>query len=315
MDELKQKPLAFSSDPSLVSASSRRPLETKDGAILNVEIFNESENSSSPILLLIHGVCASAETLGIQAIVAAAAKNSIRVAVLELEGHGLSSGKKGVCGDFDRLLNHALEFVSDIVVFLHKDDGKGDTPYYLAGNSLGGVLSIYAADNIAKNKNLYPNGFGGLAPIVPAVGVDPSAVPSAPIVMGLQLLALIAPSAQVPLTPLEDPTSYNCPSDTSRNFIGHWPLSTSKMLLDVTSNRVKTDLEEGNISLDGVPRVLFICGEDDLVVPFDAAKYFYEAVKPVHKQMLSVPKYGHDMMYHEVSAKIVLDALFEWINQ
>ena len=249
LKELKEKPLAFSGSSksdTLVSASSRHPFTTTDeSATLNVELFNE-EFHRSPILLCIHGVCESAETLGIQAIVSEAKKNSIRVAVLECEGHGYSSGRRGVCTNFDRLVRHSCEFVSHVLSHFHQKDGEKEIPYALCGSSMGGVVSIYTADQIAKvtsqkvsmsNRNYlpFPGRFIGVVPICPAVGVQPAAVPDCLTVRALSCLAYIAPAATVPLTPLEDPTHYNCPPNTERNYSGHWPLSTSKMLLDVTS--------------------------------------------------------------------------------
>jgi len=120
----------------------------------------------------------------------------------------------------------------------------------------------------------------------PAVGVDPRAVPSAFIVQCLTILAFIAPKAQVSLTPFEDATGYACPPDSTRNFNGHWPLSTSKMCLDVTSKRVKNDIQDGNILLDTVDRVLVISGEEDEVVPFSAIKEFYDHIKPASERII-----------------------------
>ncbi len=311
MEALANKPLAFSTDDTLVAASSRSPLITTDGTVINIELFLDSDtHDDSPILIYTHGVCASAETLGVQNIVAAAKKYKVKVAVLELEGHGLSSGKRMVCGDFDRLLGHVLESVNHSIQTLR--GGDSNAPYFLAGNSLGGVLSLYAAEEISKNQKTYPSNFNGLATICPAVGVDSSKVPSAPIVFALSVLSTIAPSLQVSLTPLEDPASYNCPSNSERNFEGHWPLSTSKMLLDVTSKKVKGDLEMGRISLKAVDRVLIFAGSKDETVPFDSVKSFHDTVSPSAKDFVSVNA-GHDMMFFEESANVVTTALFEWI--
>jgi alpha-beta hydrolase superfamily lysophospholipase len=323
---LEDKPLAFSTaDPSLslVSASSRLhvPFETTDGtALLNVEVFNE-EVKHGPILLCIHGVCSSAETLGIQALVSDAKKSNIRVAVLECEGHGYSSGKPGVCPDFDRLVRHACEFVSHVVsVFDQKS--KEDVAFALCGNSMGGVLSIYAAEEISKAKSKsasdpdylpFPGQFIGVAPICPAVGVDPSAVPGCMVVQALTYLALIAPAATVPLTPLEDPTHYNCPPDTKRNYSGHWPLGTSKMLLDVTSTRVPKDLSNNASFLSGVASMLVITGEVDEIIPCEAVTTFYERVVPQKKRIITIPHAGHDLMCFMPSSKIATSEIFAWM--
>ena len=311
MEALQRKPLAFSSGDDIVSASSRIPLTVKDGNILNIEIFDGNTSESSPILLVTHGICESAETLGIQAIVAKAEEQSVKVAVLELQGHGLSSGQKGVCGDFDLLLAHFLEFVQVSVPELR---GQSNAPYFITGNSLGGTIAIYAAEKIANDKKAFPSNFKGVASIAPAVGVDPRAVPSFPIVQCLKFLSCLAPAAELPLTPLEDPTHYNCPANSSRNYVGHWPLSTSKMLLDITSSKVGKDLKENNLSLGQVNSVLIVAAENDQVVPSESISLLHESINPVQKRLLSVPDAGHDLLFQRKSSAFVLSALFEWMK-
>ena len=316
MKSLQNKPLAFSSDKSLVAASSRKPLSTKDGSLLNVEIFDSNTNDDSPILLFTHGVCESAETLGVQAIVAAAKEHKVKVAVLELEGHGLSSGQRLVCGSFDRLLGHFLEFVKHSVPVLRgtaSSSSSSEAPFFIAGNSLGGALSIYAAEEMSKNVFSYPSNFGGLATICPAVGVDKHAVPSPLIVKCLSLLSFVAPAAQLSLTPLEEPESYNCPADSERNFAGHWPLSTSKMLLDVTSSRIPYDRKNGDLPLQGIKHVLVIGAEKDHVVPIDEITAYFKQIKSSDKKLVAVPNAGHDILFKKEFSKIVTETLFEWI--
>jgi alpha-beta hydrolase superfamily lysophospholipase len=311
MDELDKKPLAFSSDPDLISSSYRIPVTTTDGIVLNSEVFDAGTNDSSPLLLLIHGICASIETVGIQKFVSKAKERSIRVVVLELEGHGFSSGKKGVCADFDKSLGQVLQFVRIVIPKIRQDTTT--VPYFLAGGSFGGVLSIYAANEISTSDS-YPVGFSGVAPIAPAVGVHPSVVPSLPIVTCLTLLSWLAPSLQTPFTPLEDPTQYNCPSNSVRNFSGHWPLSTSKMLLDVTSKKVPSDIAQGKLALTQVPNILLVSGHEDVVVPIEAVESFYNAVKSKNKLFMKVSNAGHDLMFQHSSADKIVAAIMDWME-
>lgn len=317
MDELLKKPLAFSSDPNLISSSYRIPVTTTDGLVLNSEVFDGGTNDSSPLLLLIHGICASIETIGIQKFVSKARERSIRVAVLELEGHGFSSGTKGVCGDFDKMLGHVLQFVRIVVPKIRSKDATS-APYFLGGGSFGGVLSIYAANEISTADSTpitsYPEGFSGVAPIAPAVGVHPSVVPSVPIVTFLSLLSTLAPSLQTPFTPLEDPTHYNCPSDSVRNFSGHWPLSTSKMLLDVTSKKVPHDIVQGKLALAQVPNLFLISGEKDDVVPMEAVELFYNPTKSENRMFMKVTNAGHDLMFQDSSADKIVSAVMDWMK-
>ena len=318
VDFISSQPLAFSNIPGLLAATSRLVCPTKDGAFLNIEIFsNDDDNvdktdTSSPILIFIHGVCSSAESIGVQKIASSAKENNIRVAAIELEGHGLSSGERCVCGDFDRLVGHVVEAVNHIVSSI----GCENVPYFLSGNSLGGVLSVYAAQIISNYEEEQEFGrLMGILPIAPAVGVDPDAIPPYLIVQALKLIAFVAPSASLPLTPLEDPTSYNCPKYTKRNYSGHWPLATSKMLLDVTSNRVINDIESGSLSLEKLKCMLVIFGKDDDVVPANDIQTFFDSMKPLHKELVSIEKADHGLMSISKHNKVAAGAMFKFIRE
>ena len=88
------------------------------------------------------------------------------------------------------------------------------------------------------------------------------------------------------MTPLEDPSHYNCPSTTIRNFSGHWPLATSKLLLDITSHIVPSDIQSGTLNLvkalatiaekrtSPTPIITVVSGDKDPVVPIEAVRYF-----------------------------------------
>jgi pimeloyl-ACP methyl ester carboxylesterase len=262
-------PLAFATannDEDLIAARYRLVFEAQDGEYLNIEVFGgEEDGAHETLLVVIPGVCESAETLGVQAIVTAA--SSITVAVLELPGHGLSTGKRCVLREFDALVTTVVSAVQFIMEQLNPDHT------FLTGYSLGGVLSIYAADHLDE--------LVGIAPIAPAVGVAPQAVPHWSIVGGLQALACLAPTLQIPsLTPYEDPSHYNCPSNTQRNFTGHWPLATCRTLLELTSHRGPNDIATpGLLTLKSTPDVLVIAGAQDHVVPLRCIQDFYQQVE------------------------------------
>lgn len=259
---LNEKPLAFSTankENEYVRATSRSPLRTADrSALLNVECFffdedegDEKEKSveelmepvrPTPVFLFVHGVCASAETVGVQHLARHAEENRpSRVAVLELEGHGLSSGTRCVCGDFERLVSHVVEFVRHVMKRLTEMDRYAgcelETSFVLCGCSLGGLLVAYAADEISRSPTKTPGQFLGVTMISPDVGVDAQRLPSSWSVLALRLMAYLAPSAQVTITTLEDPTMYSAPRDSSRNFKGYWPLATARMIFDVASHQ------------------------------------------------------------------------------
>ncbi|CAB9520767.1 Putative lysophospholipase [Seminavis robusta] len=265
MEELQEAPLAFmgaSKDEDLIAATSRLVYKTDDNQLMNIEVFGGVRASSKTLLIFIPGICESAETLAVQSIVAAATE--ITVAVLELPGHGLSSGTRGVVREFEHLLASVIGAIEFTIEQLNPDHT------FLTGSSLGGVLAIYVASRV--------DDFVGIAPIAPAMGVAPQAVPHWTLVSGLQALACIGPTWQIPsVTPYEDASHYNCPSSTQRNFTGYWPLATCKMLLDLTSQRVPNDIATpGRLALKMTPNVLVIAGKRDYVVPLSCIQDFYQ---------------------------------------
>lgn len=318
--------LAFSgADQDLVHAKARSPfLFDKGGATatLNVEWFgsNEQEESSAQnssdstwaILCFVHGVCESAETWTVQHLAVACRENQWRLSVLELEGHGLSSGKRSVCGDFEILVKQVEAFVRHT---LSIQECKETIPFALCGASLGGALAAYAADNIAKSMNQDPlfHGFLGVALFCPAVAVSPEAIPPYPIVFALQLLSLVAPSTGI-MTPTEDPSQYACPLSSTRNFSGRWPLATSKMLLDVTSTKVRMDQRiHQTFTMETVPSLLVIAGEKDHVIPLNLIREFVDHAKLTDKCLEVIPKADHGILVRPKTAKLGVQKLFEWL--
>ena len=301
---------AFEGAIGLLPSKARNPF-SPDGsnAVLNVEMFGGDDDSDWPYLLFVHGICESAETWTVQRLAIACKENKCRLAVLELEGHGLSTGKRSVCGSFERLCHSVNSFIQHIIS--GKDSGIS---FVICGSSLGGILAAYGADFVMKKRKEPGSPFQkflGAIPIVPAVGTAPEAVPSAPIVRALSIFAAIAPSTGI-LTPKEDPSHYACPANTQRNFKGQWPLSTSKMLLDVTSSTVKTDLSQGRLIID-YP-LLVIAGEKDRIVPLKSVEEFFCSAQSKNKSMFVIPKGDHGLMVEERTAKIAIQRVFEWIK-
>ena len=300
------------------------------GIELNVELFggdatswtnrkndNDSE-SDGGIVCYVHGVCESAETWTVQnlaRVVCQQQPTKWRLAVLELEGHGLSSSalsssdsssnnssntnnSRGVLqvGKMDRYVQQVVQFCHHIIHIdqilqkqKHQHDKATETKLVLCGSSLGGVLVAYATQQMMMHRKTdeerHTCNLVGSLLLSPAVGVDPKVIPSWFIVAALSLLAWILPSEGI-MTPLEDPSHYNCPSTTSRNFSGHWPLATSKLLLDITSRIVPSDIQSGTLNLvkalatiaekrtSPTPIITVVSGDKDPVVPIEAVRYF-----------------------------------------
>ena len=292
----------FSCDKDdLIKAIARAPFEFQDkrgySTRLNVELFGDP--SWSRILLFVHGVCESAESWTVQNLARICASRNWRMAVLELEGHGLSQGSRGVIGkSWDRSIEQVKEFCMHTLCIdrLQKQALSGencnqkyqDSRFVLAGASLGGALAAYASASLLKETK-WNSSFIGTLLICPAVGVDHAVVPPPFIVTCLSALAFFTPSMGIEgATPTEDPSHYNCPPWTNRNFSGPWPLGTSKLLLDITSKRVPSDVESGKLNLLQ-PRattettlrhkIWVISGDKDPVVPIQTVRKFIDGMK------------------------------------
>ncbi|VEU35718.1 unnamed protein product [Pseudo-nitzschia multistriata] len=181
------------------------------------------------------------------------------------------------------------------------------TRFVLAGASMGGALAAYASQRILEDSaacSKQPRtdrplaqpaaavaaeqhaSFVGTLLLSPAVGVDPSVVPPALLVAALSVLSWLAPGVGLEgVTPTEDPSHYDCPASTKRNYAGPWPLGTSKLLLDATTVFVPGDVREGSLNLPlaaaaagaALPHAtLVVSGVKDPVVPIGAVREFVE---------------------------------------
>lgn len=266
-----------------VAPTSEGSFAASDGCTLHYEAGGDA----SAVLYLLHGFCESAETVHVQRMARAATRAGWRLVVLEHVGHGLSSGPRAVVADFSQLVRHAHEFVLS---------RGGAGPIALCGNSMGGAIAAYCADRVRADARTRDR-FVGAVLISPAVAVDPAAVPSAPVVLGLRALAWWAPAATLDalgLTPLEDPSHYECPRGSKRNYSGRWPLASSKMLLDVCLG-VPADQAAGRLTMD-CP-LLVLCGDADDFIPAGALRRFVDAAAaPAADKELRVVAGGHALL-------------------
>jgi len=290
-------------DYGWIEATARAPFAFRDdgkgrkgNVRLNVEFFGDP--SWSKILLFVPGVCESAETWTVQNLARICASRQWRMAVLELEGHGLSGGARGVIGrSWSRCVRQVTAFCKHALAVdvAQKQAGATGAPiptsrFVLAGASLGGALAAYASQTILRDETFPQRDlFAGTLLLCPAVGVDPAVVPPPYVVTALSALSWMMPAVGIEgATPTGDPTHYNCPPWTQRNFEGAWPLATSKLLLDVTSKRVPGDVESGALNLLLTKAttaktlkhaIMVISGGKDSVVPIQAVRSFVDGMQ------------------------------------
>ncbi len=339
----EKEPLAFTSDPSLVHATSRLavPLEhQKESLWINVEIFEQNTMpTTSPLVIYIPGICESAETKTVQNMAQWAKSIGIRLAVVELQGHGLSSGDLAdMSTDILVLIRQVLLVVKRIKARLFEE--RTTIPYLLSGSSFGGTLALYASEYISRRKErqetesadgtssqydkeedivndeeLWKDFFAqgvlaGVVAVTPAIGVDPEILPPGWMISSLSLLSFTFPKAQLPFTPMEDSSQYDCPPTTTRNFKGRWPLAISKFLLDLTSQIAPNDVAKGRLSLKNIPRVLLLAGGKDLMIPLSSCRALEAQIQAPSKELVVLPKVGHDVLTNAKSMSRALEKLF-----
>lgn len=95
----------------------------------------------APTVVFVHGLTGNAffysDMLGRTNFLAALADEGVNVVALDLQGHGLSEGRRG-----DVSFRDAMENIGEAVSYA---TGRFGGPVGLAGSSLGGVLAFYAA--------------------------------------------------------------------------------------------------------------------------------------------------------------------------
>lgn len=357
----------FDANNSLIRAIARTSLAFDKDTTLNVELFGPGWNTGNVngtirtptrcrnLLCFVPGVCESAETWTVQHLARACQESNKEwsLAVLELEGHGLSSGPRGLLqpsgkAGLKRLVDQVVAFCHHVVVdvmFAKSTTTTMSINVVLVGMSLGGTLAVYAAPRIAKDMPKDVDGvtFGGCLLLSPAVGVAPHAVPPPIIVIALSCLAFVAPSSSL-LTPEEDPSHYACPPWSSRNFSGQWPLGTSKLLLDITSVIVPGDVADAkkgqkqnnhgdtnaNVTFcphDGYSyKVLVLAGLKDPVVPVDMVRNFVSALNGTQNPpqpntttatLIEIPNGGHGLLANQKSNLVdaTLGHIKDFLNQ
>lgn len=340
-EALENAPLAFSSESSssLVPATSRLgvPASLHQKRIwMNVEIFESNTSTASPLVIFIPGICESAETKTVQEMASWAKNIGVRLAVLELPGHGLSSGNLAeMPTNIYILIKLVLAAIDRILKLQFETDKK--IPYLLSGSSFGGTLSLYAAEyisrrlekdekslpdivdpqesSILKDEELWEDFFShgklsGVVSVTPAVGVDHRVLPPDWIVSTLSVASAIFPAAQLPFTPLEDSSQYDCPSTSTRNFKGRWPLAISKFLLDLTTLTLPEDVAQGRLTLKNVPRVILMAGSKDHMIPIETIHAVEAKIAAPNKEVVVLPKVGHDLLINPKSSSKALEILF-----
>jgi len=280
--------------------------QTDDGGPrLNYETWEQhGTNPSALTVVFFHGICESAETLAVQVLAHAVVARGWRLVVLEFAGHGLSHGPRVLVRDFNQIVEQSTAFVQHLRRELGQACPRTGVPFVLTGHSFGGTVAAYCADRFAPSSRIT-----GAVLFAPAVGVDPEYLPPPFVRQTLRNLERFFPTWAPPATPYEDPSHYACPPGSKRNYKGHWPLATSRMLLDMVE-AVPRDQADGYLKLE-CP-LLVLAASRDAATPVGCAHAFADAARSVRKGFV-VCDATHSIIHGGEAAHRIVRLALDWI--
>jgi len=228
---------------------------------------------------------------------------------LDHRGHGKSGGPRWNPGDFDYYIYDLKSFV-EMVKELEEDERV-----FMLGHSLGGTISLkYAMTHCGDLKALVVSGPGlGTYFELPVIGRI--ALPMLMIRIMAPLLGLVAkflPNMGMPGTQIDpqylnhDPDNYNAYADDP--LVCHEPMKmrfsaeTSEALLWIQDNPKKLR----------VP-TLFLAGSEDILVPPDCVRDFYEKVTIEDKGFIIYDGFYHEI-FNEMGKEVVYRDATEWLS-
>ncbi len=237
------------------------------------------------IIYYIHGL--GGHSMRFRIIAQLLAENNIATFAIDLRGHGISEGKQGYAKNiqtFIKDINSCIEYSKKII--------SSDTPKFIYGNSMGGIIAI----EYYKNNPILFNGIILTAPWFEL------AIPI-PIHkrIFIKLLALILPHYIIK----KRGEKYS--GSVSNDKLIHY--SVGIKLLDNVINYSKTlnKLENKNL----IPTIIFH-GENDNVTNHKASENFAEKHKP-NCTFIKVEKARHGIHLEE-NNNYLFNILIKWIN-
>ncbi|MEM1638464.1 MAG: alpha/beta hydrolase [Desulfurococcaceae archaeon] len=221
--------------------------------------------------------------------------NGYGFCIMDLRGHGKTAEytEKGYVDKFEEFIYDLDSFISKII------KQTGHTRVHLLGHSMGGLIAVYYAGYVGKNiKSLITSGAAVYLPIPIFTKIL------------LTLVNTISPrsKAKLPINPAELSTDL----ETAKKYVED-PLVVKNLTLRLlaelysASKRVWKYIENINVP------VLIMHGEKDRVVPVEASKRLYNALKVEDKQLVIFPEMKHEIL-NEKNKKLVLETILKWLN-
>ena len=230
-------------------------------------------------------------------------KRGILCVVTELPGHGLSTGKRGHCGD-EELLDAVIDnTLGEYVVPL-------GLPYGVMGHSMGGLLAVRHVV-LAGMKKLPPISFAWISSPL----INPVKGRSQNFVKMVQILAKIIPSVTISTrVKAADCTTQSSSEDKTVSHPKH-QLWHSRISLGWAAELIScAAFVRKNISAipQAIP-ILITQGSDDRVCPADQTREFYEFIPSEKKQYVELEGMLHEPFKGEGSEQL-FTALEIWLE-
>ena len=228
----------------------------------------------------------------------------IRCISVDLLGHGMSSGRRGNCGN--------IKFVDQIIQ--NNLDLIGALPYGIAGHSMGGLLTLRHLSLALEGKLPKPAFCWVNSPLL-----NPAQNRSALFVKLALTLAKIAPnvsiktgaSAELCRTPDDSIIGDSKALSLMNSIHGHQKISIGwgAELINI-SRYIYSVLPEHNSDIP----FLFSQGDSDLICPHSIAEGFYAQLNFSNKRLEIFTNMRHET-FAEPNKEELFKALREWISQ
>lgn len=225
---------------------------TYRGRALHLDVY---ETPGAPVAVFVHPFASTAASCA--PFCDAVRAGGFTVLALDLQGHGLSEGRRGHLPFRDGLAN-----VAEAVGFAAE---RFRTPVGLIGSGLGGMLALYAALEDERVRAVVASGVADLRTIAGAAGTRRSRamLACAPL---LRSLARVVPTAKIPAGVIASPADmFDDPEAAARwRALDRAPRSYSLEM--VVSFFLEPDSKPALEALE--KPALIVAGSEDRAIPF-----------------------------------------------
>jgi len=287
----------------------------KNGNQINVieSDYNNSLNKTKGIMISVHGIGSHFQNIGYKFKYNLEGRSKIFYELdllsyaIELEGHGLSQGKRCCIYKFDDLVDDVIKLIN---ILKEKNPGL---PFYLTGFSMGGAIIVHLCIK-------YPKLISGIVLIAPMCGISDSMKPSKLVEYGLRSLLYFFPTKQwVPGSDSDflDKCSKN--EDYKKlkrmdtiSYKNNQRLTTAFQCL------MACEYIKNNSHLFETPLILFH-GNNDLVTDYNISHKFFNSISSKDKYFVTLDQGYHNLLIqnddNDKTPEIVIKNLKEWLNE